>query len=84
MNITSPIVVDLGKTRKETITQFRSGSGQLAEDVQEVMRQVRSSAGPERPGRIFVPVIMICKRPQADQDETVAEVWQHDPGRRGE
>ncbi len=79
MNIVAPIIVDLGETRKETITQFRSGSGQLVEDIQEVMRRVCSTIGVERPGRIFVPVIMICKQLHADHDEAVAEVWQHDP-----
>lgn len=83
MNITSPLVVDLGKTHEEAITQFRSGRGQLVDDVQEVMRRVRSSTGPERPGRIFVPVVVVYRRPQANQDESVAKVWQHDPERTG-
>lgn len=82
MNITPPIVVDLGETREGAVTQFRSGHGQLVEDVKEVLRQVRSSARPERPGRIFVPIVLIYRRPQSKQDETVVEVWQ--PDRTGE
>lgn len=84
MNISPPIVVDLGNARQDAIRQFGSGSGQLAEDLQEVMRRVRSGAGPARAGRIFVPVIVICQRPEADPDDTVAEVWRHIPGRPGE
>jgi hypothetical protein len=76
MNITPPIVVDLETVREVDVDLLRSGTGALIDDVREVMRQVRTSAGPERAGRVFVPVVVVYSEPEQDEDEAVFEVWQ--------
>jgi hypothetical protein len=71
MDITSPIVVDLGKTHKKNILQLYSGAGPLADDVHQAMRRVRASAGSRQADRIFVPVVVIYKSLERDQGESV-------------
>jgi hypothetical protein len=66
MSVTTPIVVDLGRTRDELIRQLHSGAGRMVEDVEEVMRLVRLNAGPERRNRIFLPIVVVYRR--ADDD----------------
>jgi hypothetical protein len=66
MSVTTPIVVDLGRTRDEQIDQLRSGSGQLVGDIEEVMRLVRLSAEAENGNRIFLPVVAIYTRAEDD------------------
>lgn len=75
MNITSPIVVDLGKAREESIRQLQNGVGQLVEDVQEVVSRVRSSSA-DRPGRVLVPVVVVYDQPEDDETEPLVEIWQ--------
>ncbi len=59
MNITSPIVIYLGRTRNEQVDQLRSGAGQILEDIEEVMKLVRSSAGENGEKRVFLPVVAV-------------------------
>jgi hypothetical protein len=72
MSVTTPIVVDLGRTRDELIQQLRSGDGRMVEDVEEVMRLVRLNAGPERRtgperrNRIFLPIVVVYGRAEDD------------------
>ena len=62
MNVKSPIVIDLGKTRDEHVDQLRSGAGPIVEDLEEVMRLVRLNAGAEDGKRIFLPIVTVYGR----------------------
>jgi hypothetical protein len=62
MNVKSPIVIDLGKTRDENVDQLRIGAGPIVEDLEEVMRLVRLNAGAEGEKRIFLPVVTVYGR----------------------
>jgi hypothetical protein len=58
-NITPPIVVELGKISRADVEKLREGKGQAAEDVEELMRQLRLKAGPDRADRVFVPIVVL-------------------------
>jgi hypothetical protein len=57
--VTSPIVVDLGRTSRADVDRLRRGAGPLVEDVETVMRLVRSSFDSEGDDRILFPVVVI-------------------------
>jgi hypothetical protein len=59
MNVTSPIVISLGRAQREQVDQLRSGAGQILEDIEEVMKLVRLSAGKEGEKRVFLPVVAV-------------------------
>jgi hypothetical protein len=61
-NITPPIVVNLGKTGQADVEQLRMGTGRLAEEIEEVMRQVRLNAGPAREDRVFLPIVALYRK----------------------
>ena len=67
-NVTSPIVIDLGKTREEHIRALRDGSGKLAEEIEEVLRLVRRDTDADGGRRVFVPIVAIYAPAQSDQD----------------
>jgi hypothetical protein len=69
MKVAPPIVVDLGRARPAKIRQFGTGAGQLADDVEEVMRLVRLDLGPADANRVFVPVVAVYTRVDAGRDE---------------
>jgi hypothetical protein len=62
MSVTSPLVVDLGKVRKQQIDELRRGVGSIVEDVAEVMKIVRTNADLEREKRVFLPVVVLYER----------------------
>ena len=59
-NIAPPIVVDLGEIAHADIERLRGGSGQIAEDVQEVMRLLNVRA--EGSDRVFLPLVMLYNK----------------------
>jgi hypothetical protein len=62
MSVTSPLVVSLGKVRKQQIDELRRGVGPIVEDVAEVMKVVRTNADLEREKRVFLPVVVLYER----------------------
>jgi len=58
-NVAPPIVLELGKISRDEVRKLREGQGQVAEDVEEAMRLLRQKAGPDRAGRVFVPIVVL-------------------------
>ncbi len=79
--INSPIIVDLGKTNDKDVEHMRRGGGPLVEDVREVINKIRTAAGPVPAGTVFVPVVVVYSRLEAQEDEIALEVWKDDSGR---
>jgi hypothetical protein len=68
-DITPPIVVDLGRTRREQIERLcHGGASRLAGDIEEALGRVRSNAAVARANRIFVPVVVVYT-PAAGEDD---------------
>jgi hypothetical protein len=59
MNILPPIVIDLGEVRPQQITELFQESGQLLEDVNEVLRLVYRNAGEKPDNRFFFPIVAV-------------------------
>jgi hypothetical protein len=59
MNISTPIVIDLGNVRNAEITELFEGAGQLQEDVNEVLRLVYLNTADKLDNRVFLPVIAV-------------------------
>jgi hypothetical protein len=62
MKVTSPIVVHLGKVRKEHIGELRARAGPIVEDIEEVMRLVRMNADLGVANRVVLPVVVVYDR----------------------
>lgn len=56
-----PIVIDLGKIGRSDVEQLRNGSGQIADDVKEVMRLL-SLKELQPSNRVFVPVVTLYSK----------------------
>jgi hypothetical protein len=72
MNITAPIVVDLGKTDDDSIADLRSGGGQIAADVGQVMRLLQTSGNPQFGNRLLLPVVGVYSRARKHREEKEA------------
>ena len=59
---TDPIVIDLGKTRRKWIKQLKQGRGQLLDEVQQAIGEVRARLGEEAKDKEFVPVVLLYSR----------------------
>jgi hypothetical protein len=60
--VTAPVVVALGKQRKQRIRRLVRGKGRLMDEVQDVIEQVRSSFHDGAEGKIFVPIVLVYRR----------------------
>jgi len=58
----TPIVVDLGKTRRSRIKDLKRGRGKLMDEVQDVMTRVREDLGPTADGKQLIPIVIVYKR----------------------
>ncbi|MCP4540878.1 MAG: hypothetical protein GY832_27395 [Chloroflexi bacterium] len=62
VEITTPIVVNLGKQRPKRIKALKRGRGKLMDQVGDVLDQVQMSLGDEAEGKTLVPVILLYER----------------------
>jgi hypothetical protein len=60
--VKSPIVVDLGKTRRADVDELRNCAGRLVEDVEQVMRLVRADLDAQDDKRILLPLVVIYSK----------------------
>lgn len=61
-NVTAPVVVDLGKTKRSRIKALKRGRGRLMEEVAEVVEDVRGEMGAAADGKHFIPIVLVYKR----------------------
>ena len=60
--VTTPVVIDLGKTRRRRIKQLKRGRGRLVDETRDVVEELRSSLGGEAAGKELVPVVIVYRR----------------------
>lgn len=58
----APIVIDLGKASRKRIRALKEGTGELVDDVTEVMDRVRAQLGDDAKDKQLVPVVVIYRR----------------------
>ena len=62
--ITAPIIVSLGKKKKQVIKRLKRGKGQAMDEVMDVIDQVQENLGDDAAGKIIVPVVVIYRQKQ--------------------
>ena len=62
--ITSPIIVSLGKKKKKVIKRLKRGKGRAMEEVMDVIDQVQENLGDDGAGKIIVPVVVVYRQKQ--------------------
>ena len=56
----APVLIDLGKVKGKTIRQFKEGYGKIADEVRDVVAEVRQD--PEAATRELLPVVIVYRR----------------------
>ena len=62
--VTSPIIVSLGKKKKKVIKRLKRGKGRAMEEVMDVIDQVQENLGDDGAGKIIVPVVVVYRQKQ--------------------
>jgi len=62
IEMTTPVVIDLGKTRSKRIKRLKKGQGRLMDEVIEVLDEVTQELGSELEGKTLVPIVMIYQK----------------------
>jgi hypothetical protein len=62
VDVTQPIIVDLGKQRPKRIKALKRGNGKLWDEVAEVLDEVKANLGEDASGKLLVPVILVYRR----------------------
>jgi hypothetical protein len=57
----SPVIVDLGRTRKSHIKALKKGEGQLMVTISRVIDEVRENLASELAGKHLLPVVILFK-----------------------
>ena len=60
--LTTPIVIDLGKTKTKRIKDLKKGKGKLVDEVNDVIEDVRARLGADATGKQLVPVVLIYRK----------------------
>ncbi len=60
--VTSPIIVSLGKKSKKQMKRLKRGKGSTMDEVMDVVDQVQDHLGEDAANKIIVPVVVIYRR----------------------
>jgi hypothetical protein len=60
--ITTPIIVSLGKKKKKVIKRLKRGRGSAMDEVLDVVEQVQANLGDDAAGKVIVPVVVIYRQ----------------------
>ncbi len=61
VEVVTPIVVDLGKTKRKHVKRLKRGEGRLMEEVIDVMDEIVEALGEEVDGKTLVPIVIVYK-----------------------
>jgi len=62
VEITTPIMVNLGKQRPKRLKALKRGKGKLMNEVAEVLEEVALNLADEVDGKTLVPVILVYEK----------------------
>ncbi len=62
IEVTTPILVELGKQKPKQIKALKRGEGKLMNEVAEVLEEVAVNLGDEVEGKTLVPVILVYEK----------------------
>ena len=62
VEVITPIIVDLGKTKAKRIKQLKKGRGELMEEVIDVLDEVVEALGDEVDGKSLVPIVLVYEK----------------------
>jgi hypothetical protein len=58
----APVLIDLGKIKGKRVRQFKDGCGRLADEVQQIVAEIRQDLGPEAATRELVPIVLVYRK----------------------
>jgi len=62
IEMTTPVIIDLGKTRPKRVKRLKKGQGRLMNEVVDVLEEVVEELGDELEGKTLVPIVMIYEK----------------------
>ncbi|MCA9980772.1 MAG: hypothetical protein KDD89_08065 [Anaerolineales bacterium] len=62
VEISSPVVVDMGKMKAKHLKRLKRGEGRLMEEVVEVIDEVVEVLGEELHGKTLVPIVIVYEK----------------------
>jgi len=75
LNVTTPIIVDLGLTRIAEVDALLASGGTLGEEVREALRLVGTRIDVDRGKRTLVPVVVTYSRRRTRPKRAIRVVW---------
>jgi len=61
IEMTQPIIIDLGKQKNRALKNLKKGKGQLWDEVLDVVEEVKDTLGAEADGKILIPIVVLYR-----------------------
>ena len=61
IEVTTPVIIGMGKTKKKHIKRLKKGKGRLMDEVVDVLDEVAEELGDDLDGKVMVPIIIVYK-----------------------
>ena len=62
VEMTQPIVIELGKRKAKDIKDLKNGKGKVWDDVYTIVEEVKEMLGEDANSKVILPVIMIYQK----------------------
>lgn len=62
MEVTDPIIINLGKQKRKRIKKLLKGRGPLWEEVEQVVFEVGDLLDEELDGKVIVPLVLVYRK----------------------
>ncbi len=62
VEVTEPIIIDLGKQKRKQIKKLLKGRGKLLSEVESVVVEATSVLGEELEGKVILPLVLVYRK----------------------
>ena len=65
VEMTQPVIIDLGRQTPRSLRDLKKGEGKLWSEVLDVAEEVKEMLGVEADGKVLIPIVMIYQKKSA-------------------
>ncbi|MFZ0546944.1 MAG: hypothetical protein WAM60_15965 [Candidatus Promineifilaceae bacterium] len=62
LEVVTPIIVDLGKTKRKSVKKLKRGKGPLVDEITDVLDEVAEALEGELDDKVLVPLVIIYEK----------------------
>ncbi len=62
VDMTQPVIIDLGRQKSKDLNGLKKGQGKLWDELLDIVEEIKDQLGEQADGKVLMPVVMIYQK----------------------